>query len=173
MKSVKPSPSIVRNIIYTIVFALIWLVLSNGELESWWIGIPAIVICVGVSMLLPTPWPWRWQVIGVIRFTPFFLGESFRSGVEVAYRALHPDMPLDPVLLYYPLRLPEGLARISFANAISLLPGTLSAELAENHIVIHALDGSKEIVPKLELLELRIADFFGLDISNSQEKNHV
>jgi multicomponent Na+:H+ antiporter subunit E len=48
------------------------------------------------------------------------------------------------------------------ANTVSLLPGTLSAELDEHCLRVHVLDQTGAFALELSVLEERVADLFGL-----------
>ncbi len=98
---------------------------------------------------------------------PFFLINSLLGGADVAWRALHPDLPIAPDLLKYLLRLPPGLPRVFMANTVSLLPGTLSAALDQNILRIHVLDSRRDVLAELEALEQRVARMFGTSLSHS------
>lgn len=143
-----------------VLFALVWWILANGAMDSWGVGVPVVLVAAGISVaLLP---PVSWSLIGVLRFVPFFLWRSLRGGVDVAWRALHPRLPISPTLFDYRLRLPPGLPRVFMANTVSLLPGTLSAELDDALLRIHVLDESGDFANELEALENQVAGVFGL-----------
>ncbi len=72
-------------------------------------------------------------------------------------RALSFQQLLDPALVSYTTLLPEGSARIFFVNTISLLPGTLSAELRGNQVTIHTLDQGLPIWANIQRLEYHVA----------------
>jgi len=67
-------------------------------------------------------------------------------------------------LLIYSLKLPIGPARIFFSNTVSLLPGTLSADLEEDRLTVHILDERLSLLESLQLLESLVAGLFGLPI---------
>ena len=46
------------------------------------------------------------------------------------------------------------------ANVVSLLPGTLSADIDGDGLVVHALDGRLPVTEQLAVLESRVADLF-------------
>lgn len=71
-------------------------------------------------------------------------------------------MRLNPGLLRYELRIAPGTARVFFVNTVSLLPGTLSADLREDCLWVHVIDASQENYAHLRLLEDRVADLFAL-----------
>jgi multicomponent Na+:H+ antiporter subunit E len=53
-------------------------------------------------------------------------------GLDVAWRALHPALPIEPQFQRFRLHLPEGQPRTLMVSVLSLMPGTLSAELEDD-----------------------------------------
>ena len=121
----------------SLVFALLWWVLTGGAPDSWFIGVPVILLATRVSITLQPPV--SWSLSALLRFIPFFLWHSLCAGIDVARRALDPRLPISPGFYRYRWRLPPGLARVVMANTVSLLPGTLSAELDEEHLHVPVL----------------------------------
>ena len=145
-----------------VIFALLWWILTEGAPNSWLIGAPVVLLAVLASeVLLPGI---SWSLPGAIRFVPFFLWHSLHGGVDVARRALHPRLPISPELFDYRWRLPPGLPRVFMANTVSLLPGTLSAELDEEYLRVHVLDQTGTFVTGLAVVEARVARLFGLSL---------
>lgn len=147
-------------------FTLLWAILTGLHPTAWGVGIPAVLIATGVSLLLLPSHHWHWHLGGLARFLPFFVWQSIRGSIDVARRALHPRCPLTPQLVAYPLRLPEGPSRIFLANTVSLLPGTLTADLEGGSLRVHTLDSSMPTHHNLQVLERRIADLFGLPLEH-------
>ena len=136
-------------------------------MNSWFIGAPVIVFAVFASkILLPGV---SLSASGIVRFLPFYLWHSLHGGVDVARRALHPKLPISPVICDYYWRLPSGLPQVFMANIVSLLPGTLSVELDDEYLRIHVLDESIIIDSELEVLEKKVAGVFALHIAEKQE----
>jgi len=50
------------------------------------------------------------------------------------------------------------------ANMVSLLPGTLSAELNRNVLKVHVLDSQQDFLTELEALERSVARMFGVSM---------
>jgi multicomponent Na+:H+ antiporter subunit E len=72
------------------------------------------------------------------------------------------------------LRLPPGSARTLFIAVISLLPGTLSAELEGRRLRVHTLIQDPAVLENLRELEIRVAALFGLELGsheNTREAN--
>ena len=146
----------------TLLFALLWWILTGGAINSWLAGAPVVMFAVLASgMLLPAV---SWSLPGIVRFAPFFLWRSLKGGVDVSRRALHPGLPISPVLFDHRWRLPPGLPRVFMANTVSLLPGTLSAELEEDRLRVHVLDHTGDFAAELTLIEARVAQLFGLNL---------
>lgn len=116
------------------------------------------MLAVVASTLLLPPLPFLWHEF--LRFAPFFLLRSLLGGVDVSWRAFHPDMPIAPDLIEYGLRIPPGLPRVFMVNTVSLLPGTLSAELDRDVLKVHVLDGRKDFLAVIESVEKRVAGMF-------------
>ncbi len=149
-------------LIRLVLFSLVWWILTDGAIDSWSVGIPVVLIATLTSvMLMP---PLSWSLRGMLFFIPYFLWHSIRGGVDVARRALHPQLPIAPRLLDYRFRLPVGLPRVFMADIVSLLPGTLSVELGDEFLRVHVLDETSAIKEELNMLENRLADIFGLEL---------
>lgn len=119
--------------------ALLWVVLTTAANEGLWLGLLAAVGATWVSLvLLPPGKPVK--VLALMRMLPGFVWRSLLGGVDVAWRALHPRMPLKPGWLLLPTALPEGGARVALGSEISLLPGTLVAGTRDGMLLVHCLD---------------------------------
>jgi multicomponent Na+:H+ antiporter subunit E len=150
------------------LFAVLWWVLSGGATGSWLIGAPLVLAAAGLSLVLWVARPIRW--LGLLRFLPYFARQSLAGAFDVARRAFRPSLPLSPGLVRHRLRLPPGAARVAIANVISMLPGTLSADLAGDEVVIHALDVDQDLHAMVRDLEPRIAAIFGVEIPPGEER---
>ena len=144
------------------LFGLVWWILANGAVESWQVGVPVVLVVTIVSMYLMPPL--SWSLPGLIRFIPFFIVHSIRGGVDVAKRAFHPQRPIAPALFDYRFRLPPGYSRVFMANAVSLLPGTLSVQLSDEILHIHVLDEYGNFLEELKTLENQLASVFGIEM---------
>lgn len=149
-----------------VAFALVWWMLTGGAVESWLVGVPAVLIATLVSMALVPAF--SWSPIGVACFVPFFAWQSLRGGVDVAWRAFHPRMPIAPGLIEYPWRLPPGLPRVFMVNTVSLLPGTLSADLGADCLKVHVLDTGKNVLSELMMVERAVARIFATTLKNAE-----
>lgn len=144
------------------LFGAIWLILTGGVADGWLVGAPVVVLAAWMSRTLWADPPLSLR--GVARFIPFFAHQSLAGATDVALRALKPSMPLHPGIVRHRLRLPPGVSRVSLANVVSMLPGTLSADLDGDELVIHALDTRQDLHAMVIDLEPRIAAVFGMSL---------
>jgi multicomponent Na+:H+ antiporter subunit E len=151
-----------------VMMLMLWLILTGGELKTWWFGLPSAGIVAVISTRLQKT-AHRWSVKGLLRFVPFFVLQSLEGGFDVARRALHPRMPLEPVMVSYSVRLPEGPASVFLGAVISLLPGTLTAEMKDGFLFVHVLDAGLPAAQKLQILEQRVGGLFGIEVRNEEE----
>jgi multicomponent Na+:H+ antiporter subunit E len=142
------------------VLTFTWWVLAKSALDSWQVGIPAILTAIYVDHRLFQPRTSRWSLGGLIVFGLLFLKLSVTSGIDVVRRTYHPRLPLNPAVVAYPLRLTSEAARNLFVCTVSLLPGTLSAELGKDSLVVHVLDVNRPFRQELKLIEDRVAAVF-------------
>jgi multicomponent Na+:H+ antiporter subunit E len=75
-------------------------------------------------------------------YLPVFLWEIIRANIDVAYRVLHPRLPINPGIVKVKTILKSDTALTFLANSITLTPGTMSVDIdADNGILyVHWID---------------------------------
>lgn len=144
------------------LLAVAWLVLAGGDLGSWPVGTVTVALALWVIRVFPLPSTRSIRIAGVARFVVYFLVESLISGMHVARRALEPRLSLDPGLVRYESRLSDESCLVFLANAISMLPGTLTCGLEGSTLTVHVLDQRAYRPQELRQLEDRVAALFGV-----------
>lgn len=147
----------------SVILAVIWLALTG--FDALLLGALTAIVggAFGAWMVPGRPQPWR--PLRLFRFSRYFLWTSMAGGLDVAWRALQPRMNLHPAWLRYRLSLPPGQPRTLMVSILSLMPGTLSAELeADDILLVHVLDGSHAEAARQDVanLERELAWFFSL-----------
>ncbi len=142
-------------------FVLLWEIIAGWSSRSWVMGSVAVLVATAVAVRLRPRKAGSLRWSGTLRFVPYFFLQSVRGGVDVARRAFSPGMRLEPLLVEHPLSLPQGAARLFLVNVVSLLPGTLGADVRKDCLVVHALDRS--MAEELESLERKVARMFDVD----------
>jgi multicomponent Na+:H+ antiporter subunit E len=151
-----------RCLLSILVLSVMWGGLTGWRVDALIFGLPAILLGAMVPLLLPPTSGFRLSSRGAVAFALWFALQSIKGAVDVAFRALSPNMGLRPCFRTYPLNLPQGAPRITFINIITLLPGTLSAEINDDMVTVHMLDARIELEPELAELESRIRALFAL-----------
>lgn len=146
-------------------FAALWTVLNQGDINSWQLGAPTVLLALLVSFAVLPPRRWSFHPLGALRFAFYFLQKSLISSIDVASRVMRPQMPLKPGMVKYALRLPPGIGRVIMSNVTSLLPGTLGVDLRGDVLVVNALDVDAAVDAELRQLEERIADLVGVSLA--------
>ena len=151
------------------MFAL-WIILS-GKFDVFHLSLGVISSAIvaffsadllfgnqGIKVInLPVSW------IRFIRYVPWLLYQIFTANLYVLYLTFHPRMMelIDPRIIKFRSRLKGDLSRVTFANSITLTPGTITVYVTLDGVFsVHAIDKkSREGLPGE--MEKRIARAFG------------
>ncbi len=97
-----------------------------------------------------------------------FLWECFKANLDVAYRVLHPQLPIYPGIVKVRTKLTTDTALTFLANSITLTPGTMSVDIDKDNgiLYIHWIDvktkdvesATKIIVDRFEKVLKKIFD---------------
>lgn len=98
-----------------------------------------------------------------IKYLPWLIYQVFIANIHVLYLVFHPRMMelIDPRIVRFESKLKSDLARVTFANSITLTPGTITVNVSTfGNFAVHAIDApSAESLPGE--MEQRIAKVFG------------
>lgn len=138
----------VRSLITTIVLALVWIAWSwHFEPLVVGFGVVAVVLTVALSkrmnILDEEGEPFEIN-IRLIRYIPWLVIEVLKANFQVAKLILDPEMPISPRLLKVRANQRTTLGQVIHANTITLTPGTISLDLRDNTILVHALSAEAQ-----------------------------
>ncbi len=74
-----------------------------------------------------------WLLVYVFIFT----WECIKANFDVAYRVLHPSLPVKPGIVKVPLTVKSDMARAMLANSITMTPGTISVDIIDDELYVH------------------------------------
>ena len=81
-----------------------------------------------------TQWP------RTIAYIPWLLYQIALANIDVARRVWNPELPISPCMIDVPHRLRSGYGIATYANSITLTPGTVTVEApGDAPFVVHAL----------------------------------
>jgi multicomponent Na+:H+ antiporter subunit E len=149
---------------------VIWVLLS-GKFDAFHLALgiisSAIVAYFSADLLFESPnielkgLPGSW--IRFVRYIPWLLYQIFLANLHVLYLTFHPRMTdlIDPRIIKFKSKLQSDLSRVTFANSITLTPGTITVYVTmDGDFSVHAIDEkSREGLPGE--MERRIARAFG------------
>ncbi|MCP1662685.1 MULTISPECIES: Na+/H+ antiporter subunit E [Methanocalculus] len=163
-------PGSIGNMIVTFsILLLFWYILS-GYLEPFYI-IAGIICCVIVTLisgdlLLRSDAQFQESAVSFIRFVlyiPKLFVAILVANIDVAYRILHPKMPIDPGMITLQTDFYNDVLRTAFANAMTLTPGTVTVDVRYGRYVVHALvlESSERELHQEKDIQNNLARIFG------------
>jgi len=72
-----------------------------------------------------------------IWYVMVFLWECFKANLDVAYRVIHPDLPIRPGTVRVKTDLESDIGLTFLANSITLTPGTTSVDIDKERGIIY------------------------------------
>ena len=77
------------------------------------------------------------RILYAILYIPIFFYECFKANLDVAYRVVHPKMPIKPGIVAIRTSLKSDVGKLLLANSITLTPGTLTVDISGDYLFIH------------------------------------
>jgi multicomponent Na+:H+ antiporter subunit E len=162
--SVGPARGVVlRSVLGRALFLFgFWLVLSGTKPADLVVGALSAAAATWVSLRLLPAGQWRLDAVALAKLVLRFPYQSIVAGVDVAWRAFDPRLPLQPGFLVYRSHLAPGPTRDAFLTLASMLPGTLPCgHDSSGGLVIHCLDVRQPVLDQLAEDEALLAQALG------------
>jgi multicomponent Na+:H+ antiporter subunit E len=155
-----------RSLGGVLLLAALWLVLVQADTRAPGLAIASVLAAGAVGTWMGTGRGWHVRPAGLLRFVPFFAWFSLLGALDVVVRAFAPRRPLDPELVHFRPRLDPTLpSGVFFLEIVSLLPGTLCADVDRDRVTVHVVDRNRPNLELLRRLEDRVAAVFGIELS--------
>jgi multicomponent Na+:H+ antiporter subunit E len=127
------------------IMALFWILLS-GIFDAFHL-ISGLISCLIVAFLshdlLVTKKTQKklLKSVRLVRYIPWELWQIVLANIDVAYRVLHPKMPIDPRIIEFETSLRGEFSQVTLANSITLTPGTITiwVEPERGTFCVHAI----------------------------------
>jgi multicomponent Na+:H+ antiporter subunit E len=126
--------------IKTLGLFLIWLLLTGSF--AWPHVTLGLVAALGVAWLNTDRSASR-DSIHPLRLAWYFawlIGRILKSGLHLSFLILHPALPIDPRMIRHRTNLREDSGIVLLGNSITLTPGTLTVEVDDQNLLVHAID---------------------------------
>jgi multicomponent Na+:H+ antiporter subunit E len=98
---------------------------------------------------------------GTVTYYPWLAREIVKSGWAVTKLILHPRLPISPTMTVVQAsqRTPVGVA--TYANSITLTPGTITVGVSGNVLAVHALTRDGALDLEAGGMDRRVSQFEG------------
>ena len=73
----------------------------------------------------------------IIVYLFIFIWECIKANIDVAYRVLHPDLPIKPGIVKVKTTLKTDIGKTFLANSITMTPGTITVDIIDDDFYIH------------------------------------
>lgn len=131
-----------RYLTFFILGLVFWLLLTfRISVPNVIVGSAASLICTMIfaryffenTGKLINPRRWFWFLV----YLAVFIWSCIKANFDVAYRVLHPRMPIKPGIVKVRTTLKSEFARMLLANSITMTPGTLTVDIIGDDYYIH------------------------------------
>ncbi|NMC38516.1 MAG: Na+/H+ antiporter subunit E [Bacteroidales bacterium] len=125
-----------------ILSLLFWLLLTfNFAIPNLIVGIIASLLCSAIFSKMYfnnvgkflQPHRYLWFLVYLV----IFIWECIKANFDVAYRVLHPAMPIKPGIVKVRTTLKSDFAKTLLANSITMTPGTITVDIIGDEFYIH------------------------------------
>ncbi|MBN2103434.1 Na+/H+ antiporter subunit E [bacterium] len=77
------------------------------------------------------------RLVFIIIYMIMLFKEIVVANIDVAYRVIHPKMPIKPGIVLIKTGLKQDIAKMILANSITLTPGTFTLDILGDTLLIH------------------------------------
>lgn len=122
-----------------------WVLLS-GQMDALHLGLgllcSLLVSLFSRDLLATSPGGVSFSVRVLFRFIPYLgwlVYQIIIANIDVARRAISPQLPLTPGIIKFSSHLGSDIALTTLANSITLTPGTMTVDVVGKDLYIHCL----------------------------------
>jgi len=143
MRELEQKTHPLKDFIYLfIILMILWMALTMS-IEGQEL-IPGVVVSLILSFALyrnyqqiGLPQISLKKIIFLLVYIVVLFKEIILANLDVAYRVLHPKMPINPGIVIIKTQLKQDLAKMILANSITLTPGTFTLDIQGDRLLIH------------------------------------
>ncbi|MFA4843651.1 MAG: Na+/H+ antiporter subunit E [Candidatus Margulisiibacteriota bacterium] len=150
-----------QTIVFLVGF-LVWLALTwSFEPVSVLAGLLVAMLASALFGEILTVTPERAldprRYLWFLYYLPVFLWEMVKANLDVAYRVLHPALPIDPGLVKIRTELKSEVALTLLGNSLTLTPGNTTVEIKGGYLYVHCIDINRQAEKTAQRFEKIIA----------------
>jgi multicomponent Na+:H+ antiporter subunit E len=122
----------------------VWLLWSGHFKDPLLLGLGvvscALVVAIALRMDTVDHEGHPMHLVGrAVVYWPWLLWAIIKANIDVALRILSPRLPISPTMVEVQTSQKSALGQVIYANSITLTPGTVSVDLTDGMIIVHAL----------------------------------
>ena len=133
-----------RTLLVFVVLAIYWWLLS-GQTKLFFVGTGVVCcaftvfVCRRLKILDDELMPIH-AIWGLIWYLPYLLWQIILSNLHVAKVIWSPGLQINPKVVKIPTKAKTGFGIMTYANSITLTPGTVTITVDNDEMLVHALD---------------------------------
>ena len=139
------TPSNMRSVLLGTLLLALWIMLSgHWDVRLLLLGLLSVGVTVWMARRMDIDdaegLPMQ-QLPRLIAYLPWLARAVVASNIDVARRVLTPSLPIEPTTVRVHADQTTVVGRVVYANSITLTPGTITLEVEDDAIEVHALTG--------------------------------
>ena len=132
-----------RSVLLFLSLMAFWVILS-GHFEFHLLVMGAVssalttVVAVRMGIVDAEGFPIH-KIFSFFAYIPWLLWQILVANIDVARRVWSPSLPISPCMIRVPYETKTDLGTVTYANSITLTPGTVTVRVDEDTLLVHAL----------------------------------
>ena len=138
-----------------VLFALWFLMSGHTEPFLLALGVASCVLVVFVTRRMDVIDGEGFPIqlgLGGILYWPWLAWEIVKANIDVAKVVMAPSLPISPTMFRVPATQKSEVGLVTYANSITLTPGTITVDIVDGMLEVHAL--TREAADGLETGEM-------------------
>lgn len=132
------------GVLLALILSVLWLLLSGYWFKPLLVGFGVLAVTVALvttarmGLLDGEAVPFA-RLPQYLKYWAWLGAEIFKANIAVVRIAMAPDLNIKPVMTRVAVSAKSDMARATYANSITLTPGTVTIEVEETGFLVHAL----------------------------------
>lgn len=148
-----------------IVLFFFWLGLS-GYFKPFllWAGVGSVLLCVYLAIrmrIVDSEGLPLHLTLGALTYWPWLFWEIIKSAWTVTKIIINPSLPISPTMTKVVASQKTTVGMATYANSITLTPGTITTGVEDNILTVHALTREGAVDLEEGVMDARVRRFEG------------
>lgn len=148
-----------RVVVLTLLMSAIWYLLS-GMFDVLHFGVGVLTALAIALVYVPVADHTGFRLLRFAAYVPWLVWQIVLSNLRVARMVLMREMPISPAFVSVKPNVAGPRALTLLGVSITLTPGTLTVEVGEDEVFVHALDRASAQDVRDGVMARRVAEIF-------------